>query len=139
MDNFRALKRKKQPKSKTQPRTKASGAKRSTAHFSLYPIDALTAKESRAPAWRRLSVPEATASFTEVDHPLSSAELPGEIQSLAKQGWQTQAVPWNTVLVPNTAYMAGVKHKDILASPPLGLITSSTSTGPGASPRSLGL
>ena len=37
-------------------------------------------------------MPEATLSFTEGDHLLSSAVLPGEIQSVAKQSWWTQAV-----------------------------------------------
>ena len=77
----------------------------------------LTAEEGSPPACPQFLVPEATVSFTEVDHLLSSAGLPGEIQSLAKQGCQTQAAPWGTVLVPNTASMARVKHKVIWRPP----------------------
>lgn len=87
MDNFRALKRKKQPKPKTQPRTKASGAKRHTEYVSSPPDGCPHCQGKQGHSLARFSVPEAAASFAEVDHLLSSAELPGEIQSLAKQGW----------------------------------------------------
>lgn len=58
-------------------------------------------------------MPEATLSFTEGDHLLSSAVLPGEIQSVAKQSWWTQAVKWGTVLVPDTGYVLREAHSHL--------------------------
>lgn len=59
-------------------------------------------------------------SFTEGDHLLSSAVLPGEIQSVAKQSWWAQAVKWGTVLA-QILLMSCVEHTAIVESPLLPL------------------
>lgn len=87
MDNFRALKRKNNQNQKPNQEQRLPVQREALSTSCLHPINALTAEENRATARPRFSVPEATASFTEVDHLLSAAELPGEIQSVAKQGW----------------------------------------------------